>query len=122
MIIPHWVRTGLWGLFGIAAVVVAYYSLRPGSSGFAFLWSDKIQHATAYVTLSGLATLASRTQRQALQIAAGLAVMGFIFECIQPSVGRSFDLLDEAANIVGCVAGVAAGFIVWRACGARRAA
>ncbi|MCC6920536.1 MAG: hypothetical protein IT548_15170 [Alphaproteobacteria bacterium] len=122
MIVPRWVRMGLWGLFGVAAVVVTYYSLRPGNSGFTFLWSDKIQHASAYATLSGLATLAARTQRQAIQVAIGLAVLGFVFECIQPSVGRSFDLLDEAANIAGCAIGTFAGFMFLRIAGARRAA
>ncbi len=98
-------RPVLWIAFFTALVAIVYLTLRPGNHGTLFMWSDKIQHAGAYVMLSFLAGLASRQWRQAALMAAGLAAMGYGLELIQPYFGRSYDLLDEAANITGCLAG-----------------
>lgn len=116
------VRRVVWLLFCAAGAVVLYLTLRPGNSGTTFLWSDKLQHASAYGTLSGLAALGASSRRQAVLFAALLAVTGYGLELIQPFVGRSYDLLDEAANIVGCIAGLFAARLLIRLWHATRTA
>jgi VanZ family protein len=100
-------RAIAWLLFCVAAAGVLYYTLRPGPSGTAFMWRDKLQHMSAYGTLALLATLGARSQGQALLFATLLAAAGYALEIVQPYVGRSYDLLDEAANIAGCLVGFA---------------
>jgi VanZ family protein len=98
-------RPLVWLLFCAAACVVLYYTFRPGPGGTMFMWRDKFQHLGAYGTLSFLATLGAGGRRQAILIVASLALAGYVMELLQPLVGRSYDLLDEAANIAGCIVG-----------------
>jgi VanZ family protein len=115
-------RTMIWALFGIAAAAVVYYTLRPGPSGTSFIWRDKLQHMSAYGTLAFLATLGARRRNQAILFAALLALAGYALEWIQPLVGRSYDLLDEAANITGCILGFALARLLVRLWNAHRPA
>lgn len=116
------VRRAVWLLFCIAAVVVIYFTLRPGPSGTSFMWRDKLQHMSAYGTLSALATLGASSRRQAVLFAMLLAGAGYVFELIQPFVGRSYDVLDETANIVGCIVGLIVGSLLIRLWHAARSA
>lgn len=116
------VRRTAWLLFCVASVVVVFFTLRPGNSGTTFLWSDKFQHMAAYGTLSALATLGSSGRRQAIVFAMLLAATGYVMELIQPYVGRSYDLLDETANIAGCIVGFVVGRLLIRLWNATRAA
>jgi len=99
------VRYVLWGLFAVAAGVVLYYSLIPGPGGGPFTWWDKLQHFGAYATLSLLAGLTTRDWRRALLYAALLALAGYGLEIAQTYVGRSYDLADALANMLGALAG-----------------
>lgn len=105
-------RYVLWGLFAIAAGVVLYYSLIPGPGGGPFTWWDKFQHFAAYAVLSTLAGLAARSWREALLFAVLLASAGYVIEIAQLYVGRSYDLDDEAANALGCLAGFIASRVI----------
>jgi len=98
-------RTAAWVLFCAAATLTLYYTLRPGPSGTMFMWRDKLQHMSAYGTMSFLATIGAGSRGRAIAIAVLLAASGYALEIIQPLVGRSYDLLDEAANITGCLVG-----------------
>ncbi len=98
-------RYVLWTLFAVAAGAVLYYSLLPGPGGGPFTWWDKLQHFAAYFVLSTLACLNARSWRQALAFAIGLIVIGYLIEIAQLYVGRSYDLYDETANALGCLAG-----------------
>lgn len=100
----------LWVLFAVAAAAVLYFTLQPGPGGGPFTWWDKLQHFTAYFTLSALAGLAARSWREALLYAVLLAAAGYLLEIVQSYVGRSYDLADAAANALGC----AAGFLISR--------
>lgn len=100
-------RYVLWTLFAVAAGAVLYYSLLPGPGGGPFTWWDKLQHFCAYLTLSTLAGLAARSWREALLFALVLIGVGYLIEIAQLYVGRSYDLYDEAANALGCLAGFA---------------
>jgi VanZ family protein len=91
--------------FLITAGVVLFYTLRPGESGIMFLWRDKFQHMAAYSALSFLAGLYARSWRQAAMFAVGLVAVGYGLEIAQTFVGRSYDLLDAAANAAGCLIG-----------------
>lgn len=98
-------RYALWSLFALAAGAVLYFTLIPGPGGGPFTWWDKLQHFAAYFTLSTLACLNARSWREALLFAALLAAAGYALEIAQLYVGRSYDLYDEAANALGCLAG-----------------
>ena len=95
----------LWFLFALAAGVVVYFTLQPGPSGAVFTWWDKLQHFGAYATLSLLAGLTTRSWRQALIYAGLLALAGYGLEIAQTYVGRSYDLADALANMLGALAG-----------------
>ncbi len=105
-------RYVLWGLFAVAAGVVLYYSLIPGPGGGPFTWWDKLQHFCAYLGLSTIAGLAARSWREALLFAVLLAGAGYLIEIAQLYVGRSYDLRDEAANALGCLAGFIASRLI----------
>jgi VanZ family protein len=100
-------RAAAWCAFAVAAAGVLYFTLKPGPSGGPFVWWDKAQHLTAYLTLAFLAGLAAKDWRQAALFAAGLAVAGYGLEIVQLYVGRSYDLVDAAANALGCATGFA---------------
>lgn len=102
---PVFVRIALWLLFGAAAAGVLYYSFRPGPGLSIFMWRDKFQHMAAYGTLALLATLAARGRGQAVLCVMLIAAAGYLIELLQPLAGRSYDLLDEGFNILGCTAG-----------------
>ncbi len=110
-------RYVLWALFAVAAGVVLYFTLLPGPGGGPFTWWDKLQHFAAYFTLALLAGLAARSWREALVYAVLLALAAYLLEIAQLYVGRSYDLADELANALGCLAG----FIVSRLVAGMRA-
>lgn len=103
-----WFRGFVWCAFGIAAAAVLYFTLKPGPGGGPFMWWDKAQHFSAYLTLSFLAGLAAKDWRRAALFAVGLAIAAYGLEIAQYYVGRSYDLYDEAANALGCLTGFAA--------------
>ena len=65
---------------------------------------DKAEHVAAYAALAFVGTVAVRRPHRLLVL--GLAILGFLLELGQLLVpGRSFDLLDVSANLLGAAAG-----------------
>lgn len=91
--------------FFVAAMAVVYFSLKTGVGEPLPIW-DKAQHFIAYTTLAFLAGLAAPNARRAILYAVLLALMGYAIEWGQYYVGRDYDLKDELANSLGCVAGL----------------
>jgi VanZ family protein len=110
MSLRKWAATA----FVVAAAAVLYLTLKPGPGGGPFQWSDKIQHFSAYLTLSLLAGLAAPAVRRAALYAVLLALAGYGLEWVQPLVGRSYDLGDALANALGCLAGFGLALLLTR--------
>ena len=91
--------------FAIAASIVLYFSLQTGISEPLPIW-DKAQHFIAYSALAFLAGLATPDLRRAVLFAVLLALAGYAIEWAQYYVGRAYDLYDELANALGCLAGL----------------
>jgi len=73
--------------------------------------SDKILHFTAYVLLAGLAMLGFRRPQYALMAASSMALLGMFLEFGQHFVpGRTPDVADELANIIGVAGGITLAF------------
>jgi hypothetical protein len=74
--------------------------------------TDKMLHCTAYLALSFLASLAYPQTRTSIVIVIALALMGAILELFQALVpGRTRDVTDECANILGLVSGMIIGLL-----------
>lgn len=87
-------------------MAVMVLSLLPAESMPALDVSDKLEHAAAYAFLAFTGSLALRRPHRWLAV--GLAVLGICLEMAQTLVpGRSFELLDAAANATGAILGVA---------------
>lgn len=101
---------GLLFFVCLAAVIVG--SLLPASSPVMTAvgklpLTDKALHFLAYLTLATLAVLARPGLRVALALAVGLALLGAVLELAQNLVpGRTPELLDEAANVLGVLCGI----------------
>jgi VanZ family protein len=83
--------------------------LSPMGDGGLLIW-DKLLHFTAYFILSLLATTALRAGRNALLAVLGLIALGGALEIIQGFIGRDAELMDEAANTLGAIAGFVLGW------------
>ena len=73
------------------------------------IW-DKALHFTAYFGLALMTTIAVRADRRALWWALGLVAMGGALEILQGLTGRDADILDELANTLGVLTGLALGW------------
>jgi VanZ family protein len=96
-------------LFWAVLAVVAWGELGPGDVGFD-MW-DKLQHFGAYAVLAGLITVALEARRWWLWALLGLIAYGAALEVLQGLVGRDMSVADEIANMLGVVAGGAAGWV-----------
>lgn len=99
-------------LFWPAVALVVWGELTPHPPAFTALYWDKSLHFTAYFGLSGLATVAPDARKTALWAVLGLAVLGGALEILQGFTGRDPDVYDEVANILGCLAGGLAGWLL----------
>jgi VanZ family protein len=73
--------------------------------------SDKTLHFTAYLVLAGLAVLAFSRPLDALFAAGSMALLGVLLEFGQYfSPGRTPDVWDEVANVLGVICGIALAF------------
>jgi len=74
--------------------------------------TDKALHCVAYFTLSFLATFVYRQTRTAIIFVFGFALMGATLELLQGLVpGRTPEVADECANIVGLLFGMILGLL-----------
>ena len=88
-------------------VLVAALSLAPGAMLPPASIGDKVEHAIAYAVLGLLG--AASSNRGAAPVILGLAAFGAAIEMLQTfSPGRSADVLDLAADIVGAGLGCGA--------------
>ena len=102
-------------LFAAGVAVVIIGSLLPASSPVMTAvgklpLTDKALHFTAYLALATVAALARPGLRNAMAFAIGLALLGAVLELAQSFVpGRTPELADEGANVLGCVCGIILG-------------
>ena len=92
------------------AVLIAYLTLSPPSSGPGLSIPDKLAHFLAF---AGLIFPYALLYRRGLIWMIPIAVLfGGAIEIIQPNVGRSAELADFFADVAGVIAGTAAGYCV----------
>jgi VanZ family protein len=102
-------RTAVWGLFLAAAFVTTH--LPPPKLRLPPDINDKLLHFTGFGVLGILTIWRMCDEPPGITVRAlalsfvGLAVYGLIDEATQPYFGRTFDLWDWTADIVGAAAG-----------------
>lgn len=102
-----WVRrAGLW-LFWPALAVVVWGELTPHPPSVPGLFWDKSQHFTAYFGLALLATLGWGLRRSLILVLLGVLAIGGGLELIQTLTGRDGQWLDQLANSLGALTGMA---------------
>ncbi|MFT5466869.1 MAG: VanZ family protein [Verrucomicrobiales bacterium] len=87
--------------FLAALAVTTVLCLRPSDWNPPPGVSDKVKHALAYGTITALALLGFRKRGAWLPLVLVITIWGVAVEFIQPHFGRSFELLDMAANTLG---------------------
>lgn len=87
--------------FVAALAVTTYLCLRPSDWDPPPGVSDKIKHALAYAVITALALIGFQGKRAQLTLVVVILFWGLAIEFIQPHFGRSFELLDFAANSLG---------------------
>ena len=99
---------GIWLCFIIVGSLLPTMPNVDAVTGFA--GTPLLGHALAYAVLCVLTVWAFglRPWPQALAVALGALLLGFAVECIQPFTGRTFDLIDMAANSAGVAFSLAA--------------
>lgn len=102
-----WSRSILF-LWGISICAVIYYSLMPTVEFPVDFWNaDKLYHCAAYGWLAVLPIIGLSMRRLALSAALSMIVLGILLEIGQYYIpGRTFSLLDIAANSLGVVLGI----------------
>jgi VanZ family protein len=97
-------------------VVVIVISLLPGDSRpvqalTALPFGDKVHHALSYVVLGFLPVLREKV-RPAVALLAAAVVLGWIIEIVQAYTGRTPDMIDGMADVLGIAVGAFAGWAV----------
>ncbi len=102
-----WSRT-IFIVWCISICAVSYFSLIPQLELPVDFWNaDKAYHCAAYAWLSALAMLSFPIRRLALSSALFMIILGILLEIGQHFIpGRSFSLLDMAANSLGVFLGI----------------
>jgi VanZ family protein len=105
--------TLVWVVAWTLLVVAVVGSLTPRDGG-GFSFSDKLTHVVGYTALCASFLLAAvwlprrgpgRWPRGAVGVTVAVGVVAAVIELLQGYVGRTVDVLDVAANVVGCVGG-----------------
>jgi len=106
---------GAWAALVAAASLVP---LPPGpGQAFLFPGSDKVAHALAYAVLCALivwSTAGVRRGGRLLASAGAAGLFGLLMELLQPLTGRTCDMKDWAADVLGVVAAILAIALVAR--------
>ncbi|RRH73421.1 VanZ family protein [Falsigemmobacter faecalis] len=113
-------RTALLIALGVSALltlVIAFLTLAPVSGLPGVKVSDKVYHAFAFASLAFPVTVVRPRWWAAVVLVS--AVYGGVIEIIQPFVGRSMDIRDWLADILGAILGAGAGVSVWYLFGRR---
>lgn len=84
-----------------ALAVTTFLCLRPSDWDPPPGVSDKVKHALAYAVITALALFGFQGKRAQLTLVVVILLWGIAIEFIQPHFGRSFELLDMAANSLG---------------------
>ncbi|MFC0280915.1 VanZ family protein [Falsigemmobacter intermedius] len=105
------------GVSAFLTLVIAVVTLAPVSGLPGMQVSDKIYHALAFGSLAFPVTVV-RPRWWAATILV-IAVYGGLIEVIQPFVGRSMELNDWFADIIGAAIGAGAGAVVGLLMGSR---
>jgi len=96
--------------------VVVLGSLSPANSSLmravaSIHVSDKVLHFVAYVFLASFPVLGMRRKFEALVAAGSMMLLGLLLEITQHFVpGRSPEIADEVANMLGVLCGMALAF------------
>jgi VanZ family protein len=111
------IRRLLRAAFYLASGLVAALSLAPSAALPPVSIGDKAEHLIAYAALGMLGTASAG--RGVLRTILGLAFFGIAIELLQGfSPGRSPDVLDAVADVVGaclgCGAAVALRYMTWK--------
>jgi VanZ family protein len=95
-------------IWAISICAVSYYSLIPQVTLPIDFWNaDKAYHCTAYGWLAVLPMIGFAIRRVALPAAMSMMILGVLLEIGQRYVpGRTFSLLDIAANCIGVAIGI----------------
>jgi hypothetical protein len=95
-------------LWGISICIVIRYSLIPRVEFPIDFWNaDKLYHCTAYGWLAVLPMIGFANRRLALSAALSMIILGVLLEIGQYYIpGRTFSLLDIAANSLGVMLGI----------------
>jgi len=103
------------------AVAVIVGSLLPGPLLPAAPVSDKIEHFTAYFGLCVLPPLFLGSRRQILWSPVAMILLSISLEIAQTQIpGRTFDLYDIRANMIGAGAGFVVGMAIEKVLGQSR--
>lgn len=97
-------------LWGISICIVIYYSLVPRVELPIDFWQvDKVYHGAAYFWLA-LLSMTGFSVRRALPAALSMIILGVLLETGQYFIsGRTFSLMDIAANSLGVILGIILG-------------
>jgi VanZ family protein len=100
-----------------ALAVVGWGELAPAGAVAELNYWDKGLHFLAYSGLSAMACVALKADRRVVTATVLLALFGAVLEMAQGFTGRDPDILDECANTLGAITGVAIGWLVLRLIG-----
>ncbi|WP_443024190.1 VanZ family protein [Sneathiella sp.] len=94
-----------WTLGLIAAFI---FSLTPvkHSSDIGFLVYDKFLHLSCYFVMSTVACLSGKTWTMRYFLCFVTLLVSISIEFLQPLTGRSFEVFDMVANLLGIIIGI----------------
>lgn len=104
----------------VTAIIILLSLLPPRSMQGTVSINDKLAHGIAYAVLGGLTYVtvylnrlpwSQRTVGRAVWTLLYCIIIGGALECIQPLTGRSRELLDLAADVIGALAGILAAWL-----------
>lgn len=106
--IEDWVKR-LWRPEVYACVlglIIVAASLMPAQEARALPGRDLYQHMGSYALVTFFALAGwGRSAWHAGVIMLSIVLLGAVLECVQPAVGRTFDVADLGANSAGVIAG-----------------
>lgn len=101
---PRFLDRFVYAFTALFALAISVAMLLP-LSGLPQAWpgADKVQHFVAFLVLT--VPICARHPRAALWLVPAAAVLGGAIEVIQPLTGRTRELADFVADVLGALAG-----------------